>query len=162
MGDWSEITSDPIILSWIKGYKIPLSSLPNQSAPPQENAWSIRENTEIGVIISDLLGMGALEICKPVEEQFISTISLVPKSDGSKRFILNLKNLNKLVKLDHFKLENRSTAERLLILNRKYEKKRKKINSLRAVFANFWVSFLIRERCRCSYQLKNRQILLVN
>lgn len=46
--------------------------------------------------------------------QFISNYFLVPKPDGSKRFILNLKPLNKWISNPHFKMEDIRTATKLL------------------------------------------------
>lgn len=50
----------------------------------------------------------------PCNDQFVSSIFLVPKPNGKMRFILNLKNLNKFIKTDHFKLEDLRTAVKLI------------------------------------------------
>lgn len=42
--------------------------------------------------IEKLLQKGAIESCLPVQGQFLSSFFLVDKPDGSKRFIINLKN----------------------------------------------------------------------
>lgn len=63
--------------------------------------------------IEDLLGKGAISVCDHKSSQFISKIFLVPKPDGSKRFILNLKKLNKFIYSKHFKLEDFRTAVKL-------------------------------------------------
>ena len=49
--------------------------------------------------------------------QFISSYFLVPKPDGSFRFILNLKNLNTFIDTDHFKIEDLRLATRLISKN---------------------------------------------
>lgn len=64
--------------------------------------------------IKKLLLSGAITKCEDVPGQFISNIFLIPKSDGSYRFILNLKKLNKFVITQHFKMEDIRTASKLI------------------------------------------------
>ena len=64
--------------------------------------------------IDNLLLKGAIEQCKPSKDQFLSSYFLVPKPDGSHRFILNLKKLNEFIETDHFKIEDIRTAKRLV------------------------------------------------
>lgn len=65
-------------------------------------------------LITELLKKGVIVPCNESSGQFISSIFLVPKSDGSKRLILDLKELNKFVQTEHFKLENRKTVVNLI------------------------------------------------
>ncbi|KAJ8972303.1 hypothetical protein NQ317_017202 [Molorchus minor] len=67
--------------------------------------------------VNDLLDMGAVVKCTPVQGQFISNIFLTDKSNGGKRFILNLKNLNSFIRNTHFKMEDYRTAVRLIKKN---------------------------------------------
>lgn len=60
--------------------------------------------------INKLLKMGVIEISNHEKGEVISPIFLVPKSDGSFRLILNLKEFNKSVQYEHFKMENLSSA----------------------------------------------------
>lgn len=53
-------------------------------------------------------------MCDACEGQFLSPIFTVPKPNGKHRFILNLKMLNKFIKLEHFKMEDYRTALKLL------------------------------------------------
>lgn len=64
--------------------------------------------------VNTLMMKGAIEKCLPVNNQFLSSYFLVPKSDGSKRFILNLKPLNKFINSPHFKMEDSRTLMKLL------------------------------------------------
>lgn len=64
--------------------------------------------------VHHLLQIKAVRPCDPVEGQFISSIFLVPKSNGGMRFILNLKKLNKYIHAEHFKMEDTRTAMKLM------------------------------------------------
>lgn len=109
-----EVTSDPIILSHIKGLKIPFNQVVYQHTVPTEPMWSVQEKIAIKTEINHLLEIGAVKKCAPCPGQFISPVFLTPKSDGSLRFILNLKSLNKFITVRHFKLEDRKTVLGLL------------------------------------------------
>lgn len=64
--------------------------------------------------INKLLKSSAIERCSTEDNQYVSPIFLVPKPDGSNRFILNLKNFNESIKKEHFKMEDLRTALNLL------------------------------------------------
>lgn len=64
--------------------------------------------------ISELLFKGSIEYCSPEKDQFISTIFLVPKPDGSSRFIINLKKLNEFIDPTHFKMEDGRTVMKII------------------------------------------------
>ncbi|CAK1578331.1 unnamed protein product [Parnassius mnemosyne] len=66
------------------------------------------------VAINKLLELGAIIECSPSKGQFISKIFLAPKPNGGKRFILNLKSLNKFISKPHFKMEDYRTASKLI------------------------------------------------
>jgi len=61
-----------------------------------------------------MLDSGVVCSCSHTEGEFISPIFLVPKADGSKRFILNLKKLNCYVDHEHFKIEDMRVVKRLV------------------------------------------------
>ena len=46
--------------------------------------------------------------------QFLSNVFVVPTPDNSYRLVLNLKSLNKFVRVDHFKMENHETVRGIL------------------------------------------------
>jgi len=62
--------------------------------------------TELRVAIAQLIVKNAVEECIEVHDQFVSPYFLVPKPDGSNRFIINLKELNKFIDPLHFKMED--------------------------------------------------------
>ena len=81
---------------------------------PSTPDWFPAETTALRSEINTLIRIGAVAACEPCDGQFISRIFLVPKADGSSRFILNLKPLNRFVVTHHFKMEDRMTVMRLL------------------------------------------------
>lgn len=114
---WSRITNNPIILSCIKGYEIPFISPVNQLSIPMEKNYSALEKDNFNEAIHNLLCNGAISKCQPTDGQFLSSIFLVPKPNGKYRFILNLKNLNKFITPDHFKIEDLRTVLKLITKN---------------------------------------------
>nr|CAH7726458.1 unnamed protein product [Callosobruchus chinensis] len=96
---WKEITQDKRILSWILGLKIPFVIKPTQSLQPSEIHWSDSEKITLRASVQELLAMGAISKVSHCKGEFISSIFLRPKPDGSRRLILNLKSLNKFIRI---------------------------------------------------------------
>jgi len=71
----------------LKGYKIPFIETPVQTTVPEEREFSEEEFTKVELEIQKLLKKGAIEECEECEGQFLSSYFLVPKPDGSYRFI---------------------------------------------------------------------------
>lgn len=69
------------------------------------------------IAVQKLLTLGAITQCVSTNDEFISKTFLAPKPNGDKRFILNLKNLNKFISKLHFKMEDYRTASKLLSTN---------------------------------------------
>lgn len=114
---WKNITTDPAVLSYVKGYKIPFKAKVYQKFPPPEKKFSKKDLECILSEIQRLKNLGAVEKCNTCENQYISQIFLVPKPNGSQRLILNLKQLNKFIKTEHFKMEDKNVALKLLTSN---------------------------------------------
>lgn len=115
--EWSKITKDPRILSWISGYKIPFNCTPIQTNIPKNENFSNIECIKIDTCLQKLVTKGAIINCKPCEGQYLSKIFTVPKPNGDDRFILNLKGLNKFIQTEHFKLEDIRTVITLMTPN---------------------------------------------
>ena len=112
---WKSLTSDPVILDTIKHYHIEFGEdLPFQICQPKQMHFSLSERAIINEEIAKLLNKGVVEQTHCVEGDFISTIFVRPKKDGSYRMILNLKTLNEFVSYYHFKMDNIKTALKLM------------------------------------------------
>lgn len=105
------------MLGCVKGYRITFAKKVRQISIPVEPCFSEQESTLLKMAINDLIAKGAIVKCKPVKGQFLSSYFLVDKPDGGKRFILNLKKLNKFIKTQHFKLEDLRVAQKLVQIN---------------------------------------------
>lgn len=103
-----------MILSCIQGYEIPFTCPVNQLFTPTIKEYSESEEHNFEEAIQNLLSNGAISKCQPTEGQFLSSIFLVPKPNGNFRFILNLKNLNRFITTEHFKIEDLRTVLKLI------------------------------------------------
>lgn len=87
--------------------------MPTQSAIPKNN-MPVTNSNSMRQSIANLLTLGAIQTCTHDREEFISKIFLRPKPNGKFRFILNLKPLNKFIKVEHFKMEDIRTAIKII------------------------------------------------
>lgn len=116
--EWEKMTNDGFVLKCIEGYIIPFSTIPRSTLSySKEIILSMDDERSIEIEIGKLLSSGAIVRCKPVKNQFLSPFFLVPKPNGSKRFILNLKVFNQFIKTCYFKMEDLRSALRLISKN---------------------------------------------
>lgn len=114
---WKTITTDPLILSWVTGYRIPFARIPVQDKNPRFMELSPHDMGVLRQLLPQLASKGVITPCVDMPGQFVSPIFLEPKPDKTFRVILNLKNLNSFISPIHFKLEDYRTATRLLTPN---------------------------------------------
>lgn len=81
---------------------------------PITSEFSDLEKPMVMESINGLLQQGAIVSCQPKTGQVISPFFLIEKPNGKKRFVLNLKRLNKFIKNDHFKMEDWRTVIKLM------------------------------------------------
>lgn len=103
-----------MVLDWIRdGVKIPFLEDVSQNSI-KKSKFTLAENIKMQAAIDNLTNLGAITICHPSHDQYVSPIFLVPKSNGGDRFILNLKSLNKFIQKSHFKMEDYRTASNII------------------------------------------------
>lgn len=95
-----EITTDPVILGYVSGFKIP--SLPPSRPYLPEPVLSSSDSVDTAEELNRLLRKGAIRRAEFSIDQFLSPYFLIDKSSGGKRFILNLKKLNEYIEAPHF------------------------------------------------------------
>lgn len=91
--EWQEITSNPVVLSWIEGYKIPFNSHPFQLNIPGHKTVSKSEEQFIQEEINRLLKLKAIQKCSSLPGEFISSFFLANKTNRGKTFYFELKTL---------------------------------------------------------------------
>ena len=114
--NWKEVTTDPVILDAIQHHHIEFEGhcRPVQATQPRQIIFSSADKDIINLEIAKLLTKGVIEPSKPSDGDFISTIFVRPKKDGSHRLILKLKPLNEFVAYYHFKIDTIHAALKLM------------------------------------------------
>ena len=116
IAQWERITNDVEVLNIVKGWEIPFLETPSQSHITKIH-MSTGEKQIINLEIEELINKGAIRKTHPIQGQFISSLFLREKKDGSQRPILNLKNLNKYIPYIHFKMENLKNVKNIIKVN---------------------------------------------
>jgi len=112
---WKGITADRLVITTIQGYKLPfVKPVPFQTKEPKPKQFSETEQQQIQSCLSRMLSIGAILKVESIAGQFLSPIFVIPKPDGTGRFILNLKKLNTYMETSHFKMEDYRTVSQLL------------------------------------------------
>lgn len=112
---WKLITTDARILDIVQGCQIEFNrGPPFQIKEPKPLKISVKEREFIQNEINRLLDKGVLIPCHHEKGEFLSSVFVTPKKDGSFRLILNLKNFNKHVAYHHFKMESLQSVIQLM------------------------------------------------
>lgn len=105
MDEWEKLTHDQWVINTVSGYKIDFDEQPYQNNVPKEIPFSNELRQLVDIEVQEMLRKGAIVETKSEPNEFISTIFIVPKSNGKFRPVINLKYLNEFVHYDHFKQE---------------------------------------------------------
>lgn len=108
--EWENYTSDPEILQIVLGDTIKFNHDFYYQHFCKNANFTLVEEAFVSTEIQKLISKGVIVQCEPEEKEFVSPIFTVPKTDGGRRFILNLKNLNKNVEFKHFKMDTIKTV----------------------------------------------------
>ena len=114
---WQRITSDTEILQMVSRQHIEFDTKPCQTRPPAVKCFSAEENAIISKEVANLLKKAVVVETSHEPGEFISSVFVRPKKDGSHRMILNLKNLNKHVQYNHFKMDTLQSVISLITPN---------------------------------------------
>ena len=109
------ITADPTILQIVTGVKIEFKS---SVAPTQHygrpSVFNSHQHSIVNAEIDTLLAEGVVTPAAQETEEFISTIFLRLKKDGTHRTIVNLKAFNELIAHHHFKMDTLEAAVNMM------------------------------------------------
>ena len=110
LSEWECLTSDPVVLNYVSGYKIEFLDLPVQfNCPRQYNQNRIQKS----VLQTQIDELCSREVIKEVEMQndiFISNVFGRPKPNGDIRMIIDLSQVNEFVDKFHFKMDHLNVA----------------------------------------------------
>ena len=110
---WTQITSDKEVLSMVAGLEINLTDIPFQYKQPSELKFSAEEVAATDSLIEELINKNAVVRCDHEPYEYVSTVFLRRKANGSYRLVLNLKNFNAYVQYVRFKM---TTLKKILTL----------------------------------------------
>ena len=114
---WESLTNEPAILDAVKHYHIEFNaghSVQTSLTRPKKRTYSISDKEIIYAEVHKLLKKEVIEHTTTEAGEFLSTVFVRPKKDGTHRMILNLKHLNEYVAYHHFKMDTIQTALKLL------------------------------------------------
>ena len=118
--EWEKNTSDCEVLDIVRGQRIEFDTEPFQNSPRLQSNFTDAPDAERAVIRSEISKLGEKSVIIRTQHEpgeFISSIFVRPKKDGTNRMILNLKDLNQHVQCFHFKMETLIDAIRLMTPN---------------------------------------------
>ena len=110
-------TSDTEILQMVSGQYLEFDTKPCQTHPLAIKCFSAEENDIISKEVVNLLQKTVIVETSHEQGEFISSVFVRSKKDGSHRVILNLKNLNKHVQYNHFKMDTLQSVISLMTPN---------------------------------------------
>ena len=112
---WEAITTDTTILQIVTGVELEFK---NSVAPMQHygrpSVFNSHQHPIASAEIAKLLAEGVIIPAAQETGEFISTIFLRPKKDGTHRTILNLKACNEFIAYHHFKMDTLEAAVNMM------------------------------------------------
>ena len=111
--NWRHLTKDRNIIDIVTGVKLEFTEKPVQKQAPCQ-IFNGKESALVQTEVTKLLDKGVLVGSSHEPDEFISNIFLRKKRDGTYRMILNLKELNKFIVYQHFKMDSLHAATELM------------------------------------------------
>ena len=115
--NWEKITNDQWILEAISGYHLEFLSSPHQRKWPKQHVLEEEKSEALEKELEALIQKEAVSKVQQPEGSFVSPMFPVPKGDGSRRPIIDLRELNQFITPHHFKMEGIRTLKGLIQKN---------------------------------------------
>ena len=112
---WESITSDPEVLRTVKGIRLEFEESPLHY--PVGYEILVGHKSLLKVEVKQILKKRAVVPCEHEQEEFMTSIFLRDKNDGSHRLILHLKVLKKYLEYKHFKMQTFQSVLSLIQLD---------------------------------------------
>ena len=112
---WQRLKNEPMILDIVRGYEIPFILPPRQSRLPNVCQLTTEAPDLLDQEVQDMLRKGAIVVSDPKEDQLLSSLFLVKKKDGGNHAVVNLKDLNRNIPYQHFKMEELFLLKEMLL-----------------------------------------------
>ena len=115
LGAWRALNPPHFVMESIQGHYLNFKSRPPlvQANPSLETLAQGPSAESISDAVGELLEKGAIEPAPP-NPGFYSRLFTVPKKDGSRRPVINLKPLNTFISVPSFKMASVSTVARMI------------------------------------------------
>ena len=92
-------------LGFSKGYLIPLVMDPVQEKAPKVPKLNQEQQKQVDLVVKAMLEKGSISKVCHSKGEFLSSLSEVSKKDGEIRPVINLKDLNRFIPYERFKME---------------------------------------------------------
>ena len=117
MKPWFELSDDIAINNIVKGVKIEfIDNVIPQQFNARPSVFNSAERPIVQAEIKKLLDKGIIVPCLKEPNDFVSTIFLRPKKDGTYRTILNLKQFNAIMYKNEKDMDSRESSFRQRLL----------------------------------------------
>ena len=110
LSEWKCLTSDSVVLGYVKGYEIEFDELPIQEFLPNEYRQNKKQKSVLQTQIDDLVDRGIVSKVPYTPDLFVSNVFGRMKPNGDIRMIIDLSDLNDSVKKFHFKMDHLDVA----------------------------------------------------
>lgn len=113
--NWKKVTSNNFILRIVReGYKIQFNKIPHQKLPIISTCHSSEKHSALIEQIASNLTLGAISESDFSNDQYVSRVFTVKKSNGKNRMIIDLSDLNNCVSKVSFRMEGIDTIKSLI------------------------------------------------
>ena len=99
----------------VRGYEISFILPSRQSMLPKLYQLTKGASDLVDQEVQDMLRKGSIVVSDPKEDQFLSSLFLVKKKDGGNCSVVNLKDLNRNIPYQHFKMKGLFLLKEMLL-----------------------------------------------